>query len=331
MKRPSNGHALFYTRDSGGKHEMTPGQYVNWTISEAKKRGLKFTGTPTQIESMIREGRSAEGDLFLDYDVKGNQLVRVGLDALKQRALHDAKVSHVFIPHRNRLARPDNPVDGVTLEQSFRGAGLTLVFQDRVCEPIPQGSRQKLEDILVSVLDYNYAGEYRTELARKIIAAQIALARRGLSTGGRPPHGFDRWLVKDDGTRVRKLDDKEHVRKESHHVVWLPGDEEKLRLNRRILDMLKKMPAIRVAATLTAEGIPSPDAGRMRRDNGVRHPVSGVWNQNTIINIARNPLLIAVASYGRRSMGDQLRFLPMVHVDSMRRKTSGRTRNARLF
>lgn len=242
--------------------------------------------------------------------LKGNQLNRAGLDALNQLALADAKVSHILIPHRNRLARPDNPVDGVLLEKSLRGAGLTLVFQDRVCDPIPLGSRQKLEDLLVSVLDYNYAGEYRTELARKIIEAQIALARRGYSTGGRPPHGFDRWLVKDDGTQVRKLMDGERVRMAGHHVVWMPGDEEKLRLNLRIVDLIKKTPASRIAATLTAEGIPSPDAGRTRKDNGVRHEVSGVWHPNTITNIARNPLLVAIAFYGRRSMGDQLRFTP---------------------
>ena len=130
MKRPLNGHALFYTRDSGGKHEMTPGQYVNWAIGEAKKRGLSFNGAPAQIESMIRQGQSAEGDLFLDFDVKGNLLIRVGLEALKAHALRDSEVSHIFIPHRNRLARPDNPVDGVVLEQSLREAGLTLVFQE---------------------------------------------------------------------------------------------------------------------------------------------------------------------------------------------------------
>ena len=70
------------------------------------------------------------------------------------------------------------------------------------------------------------------------------------------------------------------------------------------------MPASRVAARLTAEGVPTPDAGRTRVDGGVRHATSGVWNQPTITNIARNPLLRAVVSYGRRSMGDQVRFSP---------------------
>lgn len=74
--------------------------------------------------------------------------------------------------------------------------------------------------------------------------------------------------------------------------------------------MLETMPASRVAAQLTREGVPSPNAGRLRKDHGVRHTVSGVWHQNAVVNIARNPLLLAVTQYGLRSMGDKLRFAP---------------------
>jgi hypothetical protein len=74
---------------------------------------------------------------------------------------------------------------------------------------------------------------------------------------------------------------------------------------RRILQLLPTMPASRVAALLTAEGVPTPDHGRTRTDRGVRHRTSGVWRQSAIQEIARNPLLAAVAPYGRRSMGDQ--------------------------
>ena len=95
-----------------------------------------------------------------------------------------------------------------------------------------------------------------------------------------------------------------------HHVVWLPTAEAELKVIRRILEMLETMPASQVAARLTAEGIPSPDAGRWRKDRGVKHPTSGVWHQTTVVNIARNTLLVAVASFGLRSMGDKLRFAP---------------------
>src|SRR5438445_13704356 len=112
-----------------------------------------------------------------------------------------------------------------------------------------------------------------------MIHAQTALARAGYSTGGRPPYGFRRWLVRLDGSTVRQLAEGEYVRMAGHHVAWLPGPEEELAVIRRILALLETMPASRVAATLTAEGVPAPDTGRRRTDRGVHHPTSGVWHQ----------------------------------------------------
>ena len=57
---------------------MTPAQYVEWAQRRAKELDLSFDGTPERIEAMIREDRSLDGDLFLDYDVKGNQLPVTG-------------------------------------------------------------------------------------------------------------------------------------------------------------------------------------------------------------------------------------------------------------
>src|SRR5262249_45965588 len=100
--RTPHGRALFYTRDSGGKHEMTPGQYVAWARQQAHQLGLSFGGTPEALQEMIRTGRHRQGDLFLDYGVSGNVLSRDGLNALLQEALTDRSVSHVLIPRRDR-------------------------------------------------------------------------------------------------------------------------------------------------------------------------------------------------------------------------------------
>ena len=132
----------------------------------------------------------------------------------------------------------------------------------------------------------------------------------GFSTGGRPPYAFRRVLVGPDGAIIRDLEEGEVVRRQGCHVVWLPGPEPKLAIVREILDMLERMPATQVAEYLNAKGIPSPDAGRRRKDLGVTHLVSGQWYPNTITNIAKNPLLRAITSYGRRSMGDQRRMTP---------------------
>jgi hypothetical protein len=48
----------------------------------------------------------------------------------------------------------------------------------------------------------------------------------------------------------------------------------------------------------------------MRTDGGKRHPVSGVWHQNSVTNIGRNALFAGLQVAGRRSMGDQSRFTP---------------------
>ena len=308
MTRNVKSTALFYSRDSGGKHENTPEQYVAWARRKTKELGLSFSADPDEINEMIRDGRSVSGDLYFDFDVSGNKLSRAGLDALIKRATTDEQVSHVLIPRRDRLARPNNPIDGTGIEMILRGSGNTLVFMDKTLPPLEKGKRHDIGELLTSVLDYNYAGEFRRELAQKMVMAQINVAKAGFSTGGRPPYGFRRWLATADGTPVRQLIEGERVRMAGHHVVWRPGPDEELAVIRRILDMLRTMPANRVAATLTGEGVPTPDSGRFRTDNGVRHATSGVWHQTTIVNIARNSLLVAVATYGRRSMGDQMRF-----------------------
>ena len=257
---------------------------------------------------MIRSGRSQDGDLFLDYGVTGNQLSRAGLDALIKTALTDSAISHVLIPRRDRFARSDDPIDAMKLENLLREGELTLVFMDRVVPPLERGRRRDVGELIVAMLDYNHAGEFRRELAQKMIYAQTALAKGGFSVGGRPPFGFRRWLAREEGAPVRQLVDGEYVKMAGHHVVWLPGPDEELAIIRRILEMLETMPASRVAARLTAEGVTTPDAGRTRVDGGVRHATSEVWNQPTITNIARNPLLRAMMAHGRRSMGDQLHY-----------------------
>jgi len=310
MNRKEKGRALFYTRDSGGKHETTPGEYVGWAQRQAEQLELDFDGTPETIEAMIRNGQSAVGDLFLDFGVPGNILSRKGLDALLKTVLDDHDVSHVFTPRRNRLARPDHPMDGVKLEDALRRKGITLVFMDKTLAPMRRGKRPDIAELIVAAVDYDRSSEDRRELAQKVLYGQLRLAKMGFSTGGRPPFGFRRWLVKEDGTSVRELVEGEYVKRHGHHVVWLPGPEDEWAVIRRILRMLETTPAAQVARVLTAEGVRSPDSDRYRTDNGVRHRTSGVWHQTTIVGIARNPLLVALVEYGRRSMGDQLRCTP---------------------
>jgi hypothetical protein len=122
-QRPTKGRALFYTRDSGGKHETTPGQYVNWARGEVARYHLRFDGTPERIEAMIREDRAVDGDLFIDYGVTGNKLSRPGLDALFETARNDLSISHILIPRRDRFARPTTRLTPSIWKPSFVASG----------------------------------------------------------------------------------------------------------------------------------------------------------------------------------------------------------------
>lgn len=310
MAKRLSDRGVFYSRDSGGKHETTPGEYVLWASREANKHNVNFNGSANQIDRMIRNGLPVDGDIYFDYIFKGNTLSRPALDQLLADVVSGSSITHLFIPKRDRLARPDNPLEGVELENKFRSVGITIVYQDRTLPAHPKGKRHEIGELISAVVDFDQSGKFRRDLGKAMIHAQAMLAKSGFSTGGRPSFGFRRHLAKLDGTIIRELMDGEYVKMPGHHVVWLPGPQEEVDLALRIRQMLLTMPASRVANTLNIEGIPSPDSGRFRTDNGVKHQVSGLWHQTTINNIGRNPLFTAVAQYGVRSMGDQVRFSP---------------------
>lgn len=308
--RPEVGRGLFYTRDSAGHSDLAPPQYVTWAQGEAKRRGVTMGGEAASATAMIQQGLSVQGDLYLDYGISGNHLSRPGLDAFRQRALSDLTVTHLFVPRRDRIARPYNPLDALSIEYELRSAGLTLVLMDQVLAPLPPGGRVGLADLLTGVIDYDSSGKFRRDLAEKLIHAKIKLAERGFSIGGEPVYGFRRWLVAPDGTRKRELEAGEVVKMSGHHVVWLPTAAAEMAVVHRILDAILTTPASRIARILNEEKIRSPKAGQLRRVGGVLVPNTGLWTQNTVRNIATHPLLIACWEYGRKAMGDQLRFTP---------------------
>jgi len=308
MERSTLGKGLFYTRDSEGKSELAPPQYVSWALKEAAKLGVVFTGTPELMTSMIDRGLSQSGNLFLDFAISGNILNRPGFEAFRTNALNDPKVSHLFIPRRDRIARPDDPTDGVRMETELRASGLTIVFLNKVAEPFRKGARTELADLMSMLMDYNTSGEFRRELAQKLIHAKIALAQMGFSIGGEPPYGFRRWLCSMDGTPKRELADREIVKMPGHHVVWLPTDDGEIAVIRRIIAMIKTMPVGRIAAILNDEKIPAPNAGRTYKRRGIVLETSGLWTKNTVRNVATHPALVCLMEYGKRSSGDQMRF-----------------------
>jgi hypothetical protein len=63
MIRNANGRGLFYTRDSGGKHEATPRECLLWAVKKTAELGLEFDARPDLIDIMIRAGNFNCGDV----------------------------------------------------------------------------------------------------------------------------------------------------------------------------------------------------------------------------------------------------------------------------
>ena len=63
----------------------------------------------------------------------------------------------------------------------------------------------------------------------------------------------------------------------------------------------------RIARKLNDLGIPSPDAGRTRSEQGRKHRVSGIWNASTVRALLRNTSVIGVQRYGLQSEGHHRR------------------------
>ena len=310
-QRSERGRSVFLLRDSGGEHEMTPGKYVEWAQRVSKSLGLKFSGTAKEIKRLMRERVPVSGDLFFDYCVSGDLLSRPALDACRDEIRRDLNISHLLIPRRDRLARPGDASDAVRMENELRHLGVTLMFLSVTLDPLKRGQRQDVDEAIASYIDYHKSGEFLDEHAEKMIYAHLELTSEGFSSGGVPPFGFQRYLVRNDGTVIRPLEKGEIMRLKGHHVAWLPRSESEINLIRRILGMLKDTPASQIARILTEEGIPSPGVELSRTDNGVKHLVSGIWHATTITGLARNPFITrAMKTYRRRSMGKHRRMTP---------------------
>jgi hypothetical protein len=202
---------------------------------------------PTGIEKLGASGKPFDGDLFFDSYISGDVLSRPAINAMEDEIRRDKNVSHVFIPRRDRLARPDNATDGVRLENELRQLGVTPFFMDCVLSPLPKGQRQNVGEALTSFVAYDSSSRFRDERASKMLDAQINLAESGYTTDGRPPYGFRRFLISPKGEVIRELQEGEIIRQKGHHVVWLPGPDEELDVNKRIIQMIETIPACKVA------------------------------------------------------------------------------------
>ena len=300
--RPKN-RGLVYERRSDDGQEASMKQQFDWAKAASEIVGVPFRGTFADIEEMQQKRLHNLRDIYIDDAISGGDLTRPGLRKFLDDAIRDKTVSHVYVFKRDRLGRPQNLLEMMQIERELISHGVTLVTHDKIYTP-EDVKQNEMMYLFGSMVEYQEHGRFSPRLGDRIVFVQLAMAARGLSTGGRAPYGFGRALVGPDDTFVQWLEDGENIRRSGHHVRFLPRDEVKIGVWCMILewratgDSCKK-----IAARLNEMGIPSPDAGRVRHDHGSLHRVPGKWHQNTVRDLCSNPIIAGIKEYGRRSEG----------------------------
>src|SRR5262245_44150482 len=302
MARTKN-RGLVYLRRSTEKQEISLPSQLDWALASARQHGVPLDVDAADLAYMQAHHLHVHKALRLDDGISGSDLNRPGFLAVIEDALADRSISHLFIYKRDRFARPGDAIPMVQVEKRLLEAGITLVFSEGLSLPYPAGQQDIARDIGL-LFGYYQGGEELRKHAERVLGFQLRLAEQGFRTGGNAPYGFIRVLVDAAGTILETLPPGKRVQQAGCHVRVVPHDPAKIAVWLQILELKEKGWGVkRIASFLNDCGIPSPDAGRTRTDQGVKHRVTGKWNHNTVAELCRNPMILGIQRYGKRSEG----------------------------
>jgi len=259
---------------------------------------------------MQEHGLSQYKAIHLDDAKQGDDLSRLGLTTLFSRVMIDRSISHVFAFKQDRMGRPEIAAEMVAMESKLRIDGVALVYQGKFLGPAT-GQGIGIADDITSLVDYYASHQFLVDLAVQMVFTKNRLAKEAYSGGGRAPYGFQRALYDPATGKWELLPDGRSITHGNRHVVWVPGDPEKIGHWLKMLELKEQGWGYkRIATWMNEQGIPSPDAGRTRTDHGVKHLVSGRWNGTTVKHLLENRTILGILDVGRRSEGKKRRTGP---------------------
>lgn len=305
-------YGVHYGRSSSDKQDASIEQQATWADRKARSMGVRMSIDMDALQRARAAGHVECGDAYFDDAVQGSRIDRDALSACRERVLNDSRITHVFVWKRNRLSRSDHTDAAAAFENDLLRAGKIIVFSDGVVDD--ETARKAPRAHAVSqASDYGNSAQYLVDLSSDVLRGQSSRARQGYWQGGRPPTGFQRFLIQEsDKSIVRVLRDREIVRGEGLCVVCLPGTDpdsvERLQVVREISRLYFEGfgGAKAIAHELNRRGIPAPNHGRRKS----RQPVSGRWTALTVISILENPCYVGKFTWGRRGEGKHYRYDP---------------------
>jgi DNA invertase Pin-like site-specific DNA recombinase len=230
------GLALTYLRRSTNRQVISLESQLGWALAEAERHSVALDASLADLTHMQANRLHSSKGLRLDDGITGADLTRPGFLAAINDAKRDTSISHLFILRRDRFARPEDAIKMVGIEKDLRLAGLTIVFTDKVAEPLVRGRADMAADIAMMFDDYE-SGEFLRKHAERVLDAQRLLALGGYRTGGSAPYGFARVLVDAAGNVLEELPPGRLVRQPGCHVRIAPKDTDKIAVWVYILEL----------------------------------------------------------------------------------------------
>jgi DNA invertase Pin-like site-specific DNA recombinase len=307
MKIRNKCRGLIYLRRSGDRQETSLEKQLTWALDAVRQHDVIVDATLEDLKYIQDHHLHSYKSIRMDDAIAGDDLQRPGLIELINDSQADESCSHIFTFKRDRLGRPESPLDMMFIEDKLRCRGISIVRSDGISSP-PINDNAALSENMMMLFEYSQAGKFSRDLSEQMIVTQLQLAEKGFRTGGNAPYGFIRVLVNERGEILEELPKGKRVRQAGCHVVIIPKDEEKIRIWIYILE-LKELGwgYKRIACHLNELGIPSPDSGCIRTDHDIPHEVSGRWTQSTVRSLCMNRVIIGLMDYGRRSEGKHYR------------------------
>ena len=211
-------------------------------------------------------------EVFEDEALTGSKLDRPGV--LRMLAyLERSKLKGTLVAwKRNRLARPDDPREGLALELKIEQLGWKIHYL--------HGSKQsgnQLIDTLMGVIEHHEAGQFLKNLASDSLRGQAKRAKDGTLGGFRTPYGFAKELTSPTG-RVRVVPRGEpHLKLREEKARLVAGDPEEVKIVRWIFKRAAtgEASATGMACLLNDRGVPSATGGK--------------WSFRSVQGILANP------------------------------------------
>lgn len=232
--------------------------------------------------------------VFKDEGVSGLKLKRPGLDACLEFLQASTAKGTLVLWSRDRLVRPDDPIDGLLMERQVRYAGWELRYLTG-----SNSTGNTLVDAILGLVEHHASAEYLRKLARDSLRNVISRLQAGDVPGGKIPYGYAKAIVNARGKVLRTIPRTAKHRKGRDELTRLvPGDPAEIATLRWIFNEYNggSFSPRALAQALEERRAPRPNKAIP-------------WNAGTVRELLHNPVYVGDIVWNRETSARCVRWL----------------------